>query len=76
MGAGAILKNEGDIENLTTAAGILASAAVGISVGLSLFYLASVLTVVIILVSKDFMYVESWLNERLKRIKKKDPKAD
>jgi putative Mg2+ transporter-C (MgtC) family protein len=75
LGAGAILKNDDSIENLTTAAGILASAAVGISVGLSLFYLAALLTVVIIVVSKGFMYVESWLNKRLESLKEKDPKT-
>jgi len=39
---------------------------------LLLFYLAIVLTAVIIIVSKGFMYVESWLNKKLKKIKEKD----
>lgn len=74
LGAGAILKDKKDntIENLTTAAGILAATAVGISVALSHFYLAIVLTIIIITVNKFFLYIEQWLNEKLEKVKEKD----
>lgn len=77
LGAGAILKDtkKNTVENLTTAAGILAVSAVGVSVALSHFYLAIILTIVIIVVNKFFMYVESWLKDKMKSVKSKDPEA-
>lgn len=48
LGAGAILRSEGDIRGLTTAATVWVAAAIGMSAGFRLFILAAVATALVI----------------------------
>lgn len=50
LGAGLIIKNRNEISGLTTAAGIFATAAIGIAVGAGMLLTASVVTVAVFLI--------------------------
>ena len=47
LGAGIILKRGANVENLTTAAGIWVSAAIGMAIGLQLYFIAIVTTIAV-----------------------------
>ncbi len=66
LGAGTILKGrEGqEVEGLTTSASILATAAVGICTGLSLFPLAFGMTALILFINRFMNIVEGWFNRK------------
>ena len=66
LGAGTILKGRtGDeVEGLTTSASILATAAVGISTGLSLFILAIGMTVLILFINRFMNILEEWFHRK------------
>ena len=48
LGAGAIIRDRGDVKGLTTASSVWVAAAIGMAAGFRFFLLASVLTVVAI----------------------------
>lgn len=54
LGAGAILKKEesAQVHNLTTAAGILVTAAIGVAIALDRYYLAVGVTLIILCVNR------------------------
>lgn len=64
LGAGTIFfrDRKESVEGLTTAASILFAAGVGITVALNEMYLASVLTVLVIIVLFGLVFVERWLD--------------
>jgi putative Mg2+ transporter-C (MgtC) family protein len=65
LGAGTIFRrSEGDVRGLTTAASILLSAAIGISVALQQFWLASGVTLLALLVLRGFKFIERWISRR------------
>ena len=68
MGAGTIIFRSRDetVEGLTTAASILFSAAIGITVALQQFALATILTLLAIVILVGLGYIERFL-ERLRR---------
>lgn len=47
LGAGIILKNERHVANLTTAAGVWVSAAIGMAIGFKMYFMAIVMTIVV-----------------------------
>jgi len=59
LGAGTIIKKGPTISGLTTAAGLWAAAAVGLSVGSGYYVLAIIATVVILIILRTFSFVES-----------------
>ena len=73
LGAGAILRDRGNIRGLTTASSIWASCAVGMSAGAGLYY-AAVLTAIIVTLIL-FMSKLTGLSKR-KHIKHREPKKD
>ena len=50
LGAGVIFKNEGSIKGLTTAAGMWATAAIGMAIGAGLYWVGFIETVIIVIV--------------------------
>ena len=67
LGAGTILRNKkGPIEGLTTAATLLfaAAAAIGISVGVGAYVLATVATLLVVLILNLGRRIEGWLGMR------------
>jgi putative Mg2+ transporter-C (MgtC) family protein len=67
LGAGTILQraHKGRVEGLTTAASILATAAIGIAVSLQLIWLAALTTLAILVVNRLLNPLEKWLKDRL-----------
>lgn len=63
LGAGTIIfkSQKESVEGLTTAASILFAAAIGITVALKQIYLASVLTIMVILILFALGYIEKWI---------------
>lgn len=66
LGAGTILKgrNGHEVEGLTTSASILATAAVGIATGLSLFPLAIGMTVLIVFINRFIFLFAKWFTQK------------
>lgn len=61
LGAGSILRQEGYVHGLTTAASIWMVAAIGTAVGVHSYGLAIVSTVLALLVLEGYRWVERWL---------------
>jgi putative Mg2+ transporter-C (MgtC) family protein len=61
LGAGSILRQEGYVQGLTTAASIWMVAAIGTTVGVHAYTLAIVGTVLALLVLEGYRWVERWL---------------
>jgi putative Mg2+ transporter-C (MgtC) family protein len=66
IGGGVIFKKSVDIEGLTTAAGIWIAAAVGITVGIKLYFLAVITTLMAIIVFTGFGLLEKKIFNRYK----------
>ncbi len=66
LGAGSIIRRRGEdqVEGLTTAAGLLVAAAVGMAVALSQYILAVGATLFVLAVLSGPKYVEKWLARR------------
>jgi len=64
IGAGAILRKEGRVEGTTTAAGLWAVAAVGVTVGIGLYKEALVVTLLIYLVLQSLWIIEKKMRHR------------
>ncbi len=62
LGAGSIMRQEGYVHGLTTAASIWMVAAVGVAVGVHAYVLAIVGTVLALVVLEWFRWVERWLS--------------
>lgn len=58
IGAGAILRKDGRVEGTTTAAGLWAVAAIGVTVGLSLYREATLVTALIYLILQSLWIIE------------------
>jgi len=67
LGAGTIMQRryKGSVEGLTTAASILVTAAIGITVSLQLFLLAALTTAAILIVNRALSYFERWVKDRI-----------
>ena len=61
LGAGSIMRQEGYVQGLTTAASIWMVAAIGTTVGVHAYSLAIVGTVLALLVLEGYRWVERWL---------------
>lgn len=68
IGAGAILRKEDRIEGLTTAAGIWATAAIGMAVGVGLYFISAV-SVVLIYVMR---FVSRLVNRTIDKVKQQN----
>lgn len=65
LGAGTILRHKkGPIEGLTTAASLFFAATIGIAVGLSAYVLATIATVMVIVILIVGVRIEKWLGIR------------
>ncbi|MBI5710527.1 MAG: MgtC/SapB family protein [Candidatus Eisenbacteria bacterium] len=62
LGAGSIMRQEGYVHGLTTAASIWMVAAVGVAVGVHAYVLAIVGTVLALVILEWFRWVERWLS--------------
>jgi putative Mg2+ transporter-C (MgtC) family protein len=62
LGAGSILRQEGYVHGLTTAASIWMVAAIGTTVGVHAYLLAIVGTVLALIVLEGYRWVERWLS--------------
>jgi putative Mg2+ transporter-C (MgtC) family protein len=62
LGAGSILRQEGYVHGLTTAASVWMVAAIGVSVGVHAYTLAIVGTVLALIVLEGFRWVERFLS--------------
>ena len=71
LGAGIIIfqKKEGIVKNLTTAAMIWVTAAVGAAVGLELYWLAISVTILIVLINFVVLPLEKRLEKKIEEIK-------
>jgi len=58
VGAGAIFRRESGIEGITTAAGLWITAAIGIAVALKLFFLATIATLLTLIIFVGFGLIE------------------
>jgi putative Mg2+ transporter-C (MgtC) family protein len=76
IGAGTILKLEGEVEvkGLTTSAGIWMAAAIGVSVGLGALGLAILTTILALIILTVTVAVDNWINKG--RITKKTMKKN
>jgi len=61
LGAGSILRQEGNVHGLTTAASIWMVAAIGTTVGVHAYALAVVGTLLALLVLEGYRWVEKWM---------------
>jgi putative Mg2+ transporter-C (MgtC) family protein len=70
LGAGTIMQREekGRVEGLTTAASILAAAAIGIAVASKLLLVSAAITLLILVVNRVLNYFEEWLQQRLDKV--------
>lgn len=66
LGAGIIIFRENHLENLTTAAGIWVSVAVGVFVGMGFFLEATIATIMILFVLRIVSYGEHVLRKHLR----------
>ena len=64
LGAGSILRQEGYVAGLTTAASIWMVAAIGVSVGVHAYALATIGTVFALLVLEGYRWVERFLSQQ------------
>ncbi len=66
LGAGAILRGEGRIKGLTTAASIWVAAALGMAIGFGEYVLAAATAVLVIVVLQMFGRIEHWADRRIR----------
>lgn len=64
LGGGAIIKHGATVSGLTTAASIWVTAAVGLAIGLGNFFVATVTTLVLLLVLAGLRRPSRWLHQR------------
>ena len=64
LGAGTIIRDKSGIEGLTTAASLLFVAAVGVTVGLSQYFLAIMLTVLNLLILRGIKFFETYIDSK------------
>jgi putative Mg2+ transporter-C (MgtC) family protein len=66
LGAGTIFRRDKgqEVEGLTTAASLLLSSAIGISIALRQFFLAIGITILALLVLRGLMFIEKWAQRR------------
>jgi putative Mg2+ transporter-C (MgtC) family protein len=64
LGGGAILRGQGDIRGLTTAATVWVNAAIGMAAGAGFYALAITSTLVTLFVLTVFLRIEDYLNRR------------
>lgn len=65
LGGGAILRGQGDIRGLTTAATVWVNAAIGMAAGAGFYALAITSTLVTLFVLTVFLRVEDYMNRRM-----------
>ncbi len=65
IGAGAILRKDGKVEGTTTAAGLWAVAAVGVTVGIGLYKEAVMITALIYLVLQSLWIIEKKIRRKI-----------
>lgn len=63
IGAGLIIFREPKIQGLTTAAGLWASAAIGMAIGVEFYQLAIFASILILIILNTFSKFEFWLRE-------------
>ena len=69
LGAGAILKHEQTVRGLTTAAGLWCVAAVGLTVGMGLYQLATLSGSLVLVALWALYYIERWIpRQHLRRL--------
>jgi len=75
MGAGVILHDakHNRVENLTTAAGLLVAASIGIAVAIERYYLSIGATLLVLFVTRVLVYYKKWLHEN---VAMRDPSLD
>ena len=80
IGAGTILKLEGEVEvkGLTTSAGIWMAAAIGVSVGLGALGLAILTTILALMILTVTVAVDNWINKgrMMKKMGKKEMRSE
>ena len=76
LGAGTIIfrNQEESVEGLTTAASILFAASIGITVALNQYILATILTVIVIVILMGLGYIEGLIRKLRKRLYSNNPK--
>jgi len=62
LGAGSILRHEGTVQGITTAASIWIVAAIGAAVGVQAYVLAGVSTVLALIVLRLYLKIDAWLS--------------
>jgi putative Mg2+ transporter-C (MgtC) family protein len=67
LGAGTIMQREekGKVEGLTTAASVLATAAIGMAVALHLSLISVGVTLLILVINRALNYLEQWMQQHL-----------
>ena len=65
LGGGAILRGQGDIRGLTTAATVWVNAAIGMAAGAGFYALAITSTLVTLLVLTVFLRIENYMNRQV-----------
>jgi putative Mg2+ transporter-C (MgtC) family protein len=65
LGGGAILRGQGDIRGLTTAATVWVNAAIGMAAGAGFYALAITSTLVTLFVLTVFLRIEDYMNRRM-----------
>ncbi len=61
LGAGSIMRQEGFVHGLTTAASIWMVAAIGVAVGVHAWWLAIIGTILALVVLEGYRWIERWL---------------
>ena len=61
LGAGAILRRDGAVQGLTTAASVWIVAAIGAAAGMEAYALAGVATVLALIVLRFYVLIDRWL---------------
>lgn len=72
LGAGAIIRNRGNISGLTTAAGIWGAAAIGLAVGTGMIAIGFISTIGLVLTMESFSTIVKWARPGRKRLYRLD----
>jgi putative Mg2+ transporter-C (MgtC) family protein len=73
LGGGAILREQGDIRGLTTAATVWVNAAIGMAAGAGYYTIAIVATITSLIVLTTFLRIERRLEDRIEGVDRIDP---
>lgn len=65
LGAGAIFRQRGSVEGLTTAAGLWAAAAIGLASGAGEYVLAAMGTMIVVLILLGLRAVDAWVDRQM-----------